>query len=107
MRSGSSRADFVQILLTLRENMHKLEQAQGEVRDCITQIAETRSRGGSATSLEQKLRTCRPQAENLLAIVGRQQTIKTLWAQPTPAYRRKSAEVKGLEGRMLVALALG
>lgn len=91
---------------SLTENLRKLEQMQNDVRSCLNQIVEARSVGASVAHLQQKLRICKPQAENLQAIVERQQTIKTLWAAPTPAYRRKAGEVKDLEGRMLVALAM-
>lgn len=92
--------------LSLMENMRKLEQFQNEVRACLNEIAEARCREESIAPIQQKLRICRPQAANLQAIVERQQTIKTLWAAPAAAYKRKVAEVKDLEGRMLVTLAM-
>lgn len=91
---------------SLAENMRKLEATEREVRDCITQIAEKRSGGASTTSLEQKLRSSSAQAEVFQAIVGRQQTIKALWALPTPGFKRKAAEVKELEGRVMLELGL-
>ena len=43
---------------------------------------------------------CRGQADVFRGLVERQQTIKTLWSLPTPAFRRKAAEVRELEGRV-------
>eukprot|EP00605_Chrysophyceae_sp_TOSAG23-4_P001683 GSChrysophyteH1.ASY1.ANO1.1849.1 assembled CDS len=77
-----------------------------EVRKCITEITEARARRENTSQLEQKLRRWRSQAENLRAIVGRQQTIKSLWTPPAPIFKRKEAEVKELERQMLLSLAL-
>lgn len=93
---------------SLTDNMRKLEVANKDVRHLVSQIAEARGRGISVAeivALEQKLQACRSQADVFQAIVERQQTIKTLWAVPTPAFKRKEGEVKELEGRMLVAIS--
>lgn len=92
--------------LSLAENMRKLAEAEREVRDCITQITEARSSGATTAPLEQKLRSSSALAEVLQGIVERQQTIKTLWALPTPAFKRKAAEVRELEGRVMLALGV-
>ena len=91
-------------VLSLTENMEKLEKAEAEIRDCMTQIAERKSQGqGEVSSLQQTLKFLRERAEILGGVVERQQTIKTLWAYPTPGYARKLAEVKELEGRVMLA----
>jgi hypothetical protein len=56
--------------------------------------------------LSLRLRSASAQGDVYRAIVERQQTIKTLWAYPTPGFRRKAAEVKELEGRVTLALDL-
>jgi hypothetical protein len=111
MRSEGLGCGFVEGAInsevaSLMENMRKLEQADVEVRKCITEITEARARRENTSQLEQKLRRWRSQAENLRAIVGRQQTIKSLWTPPAPIFKRREAEVKELERQMLLSLAL-
>ena len=57
------------------------------------------------SSLAQRLAAATAQADVFRAIVERQQTTKSLWAPPTPAFRRKDAEARDLESRLTVALA--
>jgi conjugal transfer/entry exclusion protein len=56
--------------------------------------------------MEQLLRSSVAQAQILQGLVERQQTIKSLWAPPTPAFVRKTAEVKELEKRAIIACGL-
>lgn len=49
---------------------------------------------------EARLALASEKAENLRANVWRQQSIKGLWTQPTPAYTRKLGEVKELESQI-------
>lgn len=90
---------------TLAENMRKLSAEEQQVHECITAIAEARTSGASTAPLEQKLKKCSAQAEIFRGIVEREQTIKTLWAYPTPAYRRKEGEVKQMEAQLMIAHA--
>ena len=89
----------------LKENMAKLEEEERQLQDCIAQIAEARSSGASTASLQQRLRKLSSQAEIYRGVVEREQTIKKLWALPTPAYRRKDGELKQLEAQLMIALA--
>lgn len=92
---------------SLKGNMRKLADTERDIQELVVEITEAKSRplpsadGVCATaSQEQKLRRVSEQAEVFRGIVERQQTIKTLWAMPTPAFRRKAAEVKELEGHL-------
>lgn len=94
---------------SLKSNMRKLADAEREVQQLVVDITEAKScapRGDAQDTalLEQKLRRLSEQAEVFRGIVERQQTIKTLWALPTPAFRRKVAEVKELEGHLTLLL---
>ena len=91
---------------SLAENMRKLSDCEEEVRACLTEAAELRSRGRSTSTVEQKLQGSAAQCAVIQSIVERQQTIKELWALPTPAYKRKHAEMKDLEARVTLALGL-
>ena len=91
---------------SLAEGVRKLAEADREVRECVVAIAERRSNGLSTAALEEKLRSTRAQGDVYRAVVDRQQTIKSLWALPTPAFKRKAAEVKELEGRITIAQGL-
>lgn len=82
---------------------------------CTTAFTATVVKNASAREL---FKTCVPvhyervtlpsaQGDIFRAITERQQTIKTLWAVPTPAFRRKAAEVKELEGRVTLSQPVG
>lgn len=83
----------------LQANMDALDEQDQVVKSCVAEIAEERTRGASTKELEARLALASEKAENLRANVWRQQTIKGLWTQPTPAYTRKLGEVKELESQ--------
>jgi hypothetical protein len=106
----------------LRANMEALRAQREEVRRCTTAIVEARTivnlmttststspspspspsgaGGGGTGDLEARLALASEKAENLGANVWRQQSIKSLWAPPSPAYTRKLGEVKALEAEL-------
>jgi len=96
---------------SLKGNMQKLADAEREIQELVVEITEAKSRpppgadaASNTASQEQKLRRLSEQADVFRGIVERQQTIKTLWALPTPAFRRKAAEVKELQGHLTLLL---
>ena len=70
------------------------------MKTCTTAIAEARTGDAKTSELEVRLALAREKAENLGANVRRQQSIKGLWTQPTPAYTGKLGEVKEPEGQL-------
>ena len=90
----------------LQANMAALHKQQEIVRSCLTGITEGRASGARTADLEERLKTAAAQVENLGGIVGRQQTIATLWTEPTPAYARKAGEAKELEAHLTLMLGV-
>jgi len=90
----------------LQANMAALQKQQEIVRSCLTGITEGRASGARTADLEERLKTAAAQVENLGGIVGRQQTIATLWTEPTPAYARKAGEAKELEAHLTLMLGV-
>eukprot|EP01050_Picozoa_sp_SAG11_P017969 SAG11_NODE_2651_length_3125_cov_2.178453_2_plen_154_part_00 len=88
----------------LQANMDALHKQEQEVKSCMAAIAEGRTSGTSTTELEVRLTVASEKAENLGANVWRQQSIKGLWTQPSPAYTRKLGEVKELESQLTLVL---
>jgi hypothetical protein len=88
----------------LQENMDALDKQKREVKSCTVAIVEARTSGAITSELETRLALASEKAENLGANVWRQQSIKGLWTQPTPAYARKLGEVKELEGQLTLML---
>lgn len=86
----------------LQSNMDALDEQDQMVKRCVAEIAEERTRGASTRELEARLALASEKAENLRANVWRQQSIKGLWTQPTPAYTRKLGEVKELESQIML-----
>ena len=74
------------------------------MKSCIAAIAEAKATGANTAELAAKLKIAAAQAEVQGAIVGRQQTIASLWTLPTPAYVRKQGEVKELEAQLTLLL---
>ena len=60
-----------------------------QVRALVTERAEARAAGASTSRIESEIRCVNAVLENLAPVVERQQTIKKLWAEPTPAWNRK------------------
>jgi uncharacterized protein YukE len=89
----------------LQTNMDALHKQEQEVKSCVAAIAEARASGASTSDSEARLALASEKAENLGANVWRQQSIKGLWTQPTPAYTRKLGEVKELESQITLMLA--
>ena len=98
-------ADASEVKL-LRENMRKLEEAERNVRQCVIEIAEARGSGLNISSLKLQLRAYQAQKDSVEPVVERQKTIKRLWAEPKPWFQRKMAEVKRLEGLLMLELDL-
>ena len=86
----------------LVENMRNLKEQEQAVKRCVAEIAEARASGASTSLLGARMQTAQAQAEVLLSIVQRQQSIKGLWQQPTPAFARKAGEVKELESQVMM-----
>lgn len=86
----------------LQANMDELDKYEQVMKSCVTGIAEARACGDSTGELESRLALATEKTENLRANVWRQQSIKGLWTQPTPAYARKVGEVKELESRITI-----
>ena len=86
---------------SLREGMRRLAEAEERLRALETERAEARAAGRADTAgIEARMRGVRAVVENLAPVVGRQQTIKSLWAEATPAWKKTVAEIKELERRL-------
>ena len=66
----------------------------------MTERAEATAAGESTRGVEAKIRAVSAVVENLAPVVGRQQTIKSLWAEATPAWKKKVSEIKELEQQL-------
>ena len=67
--------------------------------------AEAKASGRSTCGIEAKLRRANAVVENIAPVVGRQQTIKSLWADAHPAWERKASEAKDLERQLALLSA--
>ena len=86
---------------SLLEGMRRLAEAEERLRALETERAEARAAGRADTAgIEARIRGVRAVVENLAPVVGRQQTIKSLWAEATPAWKKTVAEIKELERRL-------
>ena len=100
---------------SLEQGMTRLEHCDRQIALLIVQIAESRACNAAiatATSpvpatvaLQNELKSIVSQADVLRSIVQRQQTIKGLWTTPTPAFTRKSSEVRELEKNVTLLLS--
>jgi len=90
---------------SLLDGMRRLRQAESEVRSLVAARAEAKARGASTSGIDTKIRNANAVVENIAPVVGRQQTIKSLWAEATPAWKKKNAEVKELERQLKLMLA--
>ena len=88
---------------SLLEGMRRLEEAESEVRALVTERTEAKAAGASTRRIEAKIRSVTAVAENLAPVVGRQQTIKSLWAEATPAWKNKASEIRELERQLKLA----
>jgi hypothetical protein len=66
----------------------------------VAERAEARAAGASTSGIEARIRSVNAVVENLAPVVGRQQTIKSLWAEATPAWKKKASEVKELQRQL-------
>ena len=102
---------------SLLEGMRRLEEAESQartltlslsltlvtllqVRALVTERAEAKADGASTSGIETKIRSVNAVVENLAPVVGRQQTIKSLWAEATPAWKNKVSEIKEIERQL-------
>jgi hypothetical protein len=102
---GAPRSEMV----SMTENLVKLEAYQSEKKQLVVRVAEvngtataTGTAGSSsrAEDLMKRLKSIEAKAAVIASVVERQKTIEHLWAEPAPPFRRKAAEVRELEGRL-------
>ena len=80
--------------------MRRLEEAESLVRALVTERAEAKAAGASTSRIEAKIRSVSAVVDNLAPVVGRQQTIKYLWAEATSVWKNKVSEIKELERQL-------
>jgi len=105
MHGGIIKSAPVTEQKSLLDGMRRLEEAEGEVHSLLAARAEAASsRPGTGSTvlcdIDAKIRNAQAVVQNLAPVVGRQQTIKYLWAEPAPAWKKKKAEAKELEQRL-------
>eukprot|EP00578_Thalassiosira_sp_NH16_P032739 CAMPEP_0181081452 /NCGR_PEP_ID=MMETSP1071-20121207/3108_1 /TAXON_ID=35127 /ORGANISM="Thalassiosira sp., Strain NH16" /LENGTH=444 /DNA_ID=CAMNT_0023162997 /DNA_START=694 /DNA_END=2028 /DNA_ORIENTATION=+ len=88
---------------SLEENLTKLSTMESHVMNIKMQLKEAHSlkpRSAQCHQLEEKLHKAKSHLEIAQGIVGRQKTIKRLWAEPTLACTKVRSQVQNLESML-------
>ena len=101
---------------SLRSGMERLSALDAEIAGLRVRLAEALRGGGGgegvgaatdaasvarrSASLRSALASSVRKAEVLRSVVERQKTIKAIWAEPTPSYARKAAEVRQIRSEL-------